>query len=402
MMKYNSVMMRVAINAWFWDKPSVGSGQYLKYLLPALLEADNSLEIILVSPKSFDSTNARQTRPEIVANYSERNLKFQVTPTPFRRQASHLAKVWFEQITFPRACQKLEVDVAHVPYFGSPLSPTTPTVVTIHDLIPMILPEYRGKVLARLYTSLVAAATPRAKIILTDSEWSKRDILRKLGRPEEQVRVVYLAPAPHFQPAETWQQIIDIKAKYNLPENFVLYLGGYDARKNIKSLLYAFTWISATLTDMYPLVLAGELPQKDSVLYPDPLRIARELGIEEYIVTPGWIAEADLPLLYSAATVFIYPSYYEGFGLPVLEAMACGTPVVTTNATSIPELAGPAAFQLDPNDTKQIAAPIIRLCTDEESNDEMIERGFEQVEKFSWRKTAQQTLQAYREAGIKL
>jgi glycosyltransferase involved in cell wall biosynthesis len=378
--------LKIAINAWFWDNPSVGSGQYLKYLLPALLEIDDDLEIILVSPKPF------KTKPD-----TEPKLKFQVATTPFLKQASNLTKVWFEQITFPRTCQKLGVDVAHVPYFGSPLAPTVPTVVTIHDLIPMVLPEYRGNALVRFYTSLVAAAAPQARLILADSEASKRDVLQQLNVPDKQVRVVYLAPAPSFQPAETWQQIIDIKKKYNLPENFVLYLGGYDVRKNVSALLHAYTWVSAALGDQYPLVLVGRLPEKDTSFFPDPLRIARELGIEEYVVTPGWIAEEDRPLLYAAATVFVFPSRYEGFGLPVLEAMACGTPVVTTNAASIPELAGPAAFQLDPNDTKHMAAPIIRLCTEEESNDEMIERGFTQVEKFSWEKTAQQTLQAYRD-----
>jgi len=209
---------------------------------------------------------------------------------------------------------------------------------------------------------------------------------------------VYLAPAPHFQPAKSWQQLVDIKKKYSLPEHFVLYLGGYDVRKNVKALLHAYTWVSNTLADQYPLVLGGQLPKKETAFYPDPLRMARELGIEEYVVTPGWIAEEDLPLVYAAADVFVYPSRYEGFGLPVLEAMACGTPVVTTDATSIPELAGPAAFQLDPSDTKHMAAPIIRLCTEEESNDDMIERGFEQAEKFSWHKTAVETLQAYRDA----
>jgi glycosyltransferase involved in cell wall biosynthesis len=262
----------------------------------------------------------------------------------------------------------------------------------------MVLPEYRGNFLVRLYTALVAAAAPQARLILADSEASRQDILNKLGLLEEQVRVVYLAPAPHFQPAETWQQIVEIKEKYNLPEHFVLYLGGYDVRKNVKALLYAYTWVSATLADQYPLVLGGKLPESDTPFFPDPLRTARELGVDEYVLTPGWIAEEDLPLVYAAADVFVYPSRYEGFGLPVLEAMACGTPVVTTNAASIPELAGPAAFQLDPNDTKHMAAPIIRLCTEEESNDEMIERGFAQVEKFSWQKTAAETLQAYRDA----
>jgi glycosyltransferase involved in cell wall biosynthesis len=383
--------LRVAINAWFWDKPSVGSGQYLKYLLPALLEADPELELNLISPKPFGPI------PDSLGQYAADKLKFHVTP-PVSQSASNIAKVWFEQITFPRACKKLGVDVAHVPYFGSPLSPTRPTVVTIHDLIPMVLPEYRGNFLVRLYTALVAAAAPQARLILADSQASKTDITRKLGVTKEQVRVIYLAPAPHFQPAETWQQIVEIKEKYNLPEHFVLYLGGYDVRKNVKALLYAYTWVSATLADQYPLVLGGKLPAIDTPFFPDPLRTARELGIDEFVATPGWIDEEDLPLVYAAADVFVYPSRYEGFGLPVLEAMACGTPVVTTNAASIPELAGPAAFQLDPNDTKHMAAPIIRLCTEEESNDEMIERGFAQVEKFSWQKTAAETLQAYQDA----
>lgn len=378
--------MKVAINAWFEDNPSVGSGQYLKYLLPALLDADDRLEVHLISPKPFSSL---VHLPRVTGH---------IVKTPYPNQAGNLAKVWFEQITFPRACRRLGVDVAHVPYFGSPLSPGVPTVVTIHDLIPMLLPEYRGSVLVRLYTSLVAAAAVQAKRVLADSEASRRDILGKLGLPEAQVRVIYLAPAPHFRPAESWAQIAGFLEKYHLPQTFVLYLGGYDARKNVSALLHAYTWVSATLGEQFPLVLAGRLPEVETRLFPDPLRIARELGIEQFILTPGWIPEEDCPLLYAAATVFVYPSRYEGFGLPVLEAMACGTPVVTTNAASIPELAGPAAFQLDPGDTKHIAAPIIRLCTEEESVDELVARGFAQVEKFSWSKTAEQTLQAYREA----
>ncbi len=383
--------MKIAINAWFWDNPSVGSGQYLKYLVPALLEAGEDLEIILVSPKSLLSP----------ANLPDSKLEFCVAKTPLPNQSSNLAKVWFEQITFPRACRRLGVDLAHVPYFGSSLSPIVPTVVTIHDVIPMVLPQYRGNWRVRLYTSLAAAAAPQAKLILADSEAGRGDILQQLNVPEKQVRTVYLAPAPQYQPAESWQQLIDIKKKYNLPDDFVLYLGGYDVRKNVEALLNAFTWVSGTLQESFPLVLAGKLPTVDSAFFPDPMRIARELGLDKYIVTPGWIAEDDLPLLYGAATVFVYPSRYEGFGLPVLEAMACGVPVVTSNAASIPELAGPAAFQVDPDDTKHIAAPIIRLCTEEESRDEMIERGFEQAEKFTWQKTAAATLQAYQEALAK-
>ncbi|MEM7348915.1 MAG: glycosyltransferase family 1 protein, partial [Chloroflexota bacterium] len=127
--------MRIAINAWFWNQ-HVGSGQYLTYLLPALLAANDTLEIALISPKPFEDTTDLSGR-----------VSFHVVKTPFPTQTSNLAKVWFEQITFPRACRKLGVDLAHVPYFGSPLSPSVPTVVTIHDLIPMVLPEYRGSLL---------------------------------------------------------------------------------------------------------------------------------------------------------------------------------------------------------------------------------------------------------------
>jgi glycosyltransferase involved in cell wall biosynthesis len=380
-------MIRIALNAWFWDNPSVGSGQYLKYLAPALLEIDDNLEIILVSPKPF------KTKPE-----TKPRLKFHVAPTPFPNQTSNLAKVWFEQITFPRACQRLGVDVAHVPYFGSSLSPTVPTVVTVHDLIPMMLPEYRGNALVRLYTSLVAAAAPQADLILADSGASKRDILQKLKAPDEQVRVVYLAPAPHFQPAETWPQIIEIKKKYNLPENFVLYLGGYDVRKNVSALLHAYTWVSATLGDEYPLVLAGRLPEKDTSFFPDPLRIARELGIEEYIITPGWIAEEDRPLVYAAATVFVFPSRYEGFGLPVLEAMACGTPVVTTNAASLPEVAGGAAWLVSPDDEAQLIEAMRRALCDQTLREEMTTKGRAHATTFTWDRTARQTADVYKRA----
>ena len=366
----------------------MGSGQYLKYLLPALLQADPDLNITLVSPKPFNTQS-----------HSDR-LHFYYTPIsllPSVPLSSDLSKVWFEQITFPRACRRLGVDVAHVPYFGSSLSPTVPTVITIHDLIPLVLPEYRGHALVRLYTSLAAASARRANLILADSAASRGDILSRLALPDNRVRVTYLAPAPDFRPVAE-PEIANLRQKYHLPENFVLYLGGYDVRKNVSALLHAYTWVSTALGAEYPLVLGGSLPKKDTPFFPDPLRLARELGLEKNIIIPGWIAEEDRPLLYAAAMVFVYPSCYEGFGLPVLEAMACGTPVVTTTAASLPELAGSASFQLDPADSRGLAAAIITLCTDETVRADMIERGLCQVEKFNWENTAQQTLQAYQDA----
>jgi glycosyltransferase involved in cell wall biosynthesis len=308
-----------------------------------------------------------------------------------------LGKVRFEQQLFPKMARSIGADLAHVPYFGSALSPQLPTVVTVHDLIPMVLPAYRGGMAVRLYTSLVAAAAANADLLLADSEASRQDILTRLKVPPDKVRTVYLAPAPQYEPIEQWSQVEYITEKYGLPETYVLYLGGYDVRKNIEALLHAWTYVAKGLGDTVKLVLAGKLPTTESDFFPDPLRIARELKIEDYIVTPGWIEEEDKPLLYGAARVFVYPSRYEGFGLPVLEAMACGTPVVTTNVSSLPELCGPHAFQVDPDDTRHMASPMIALTIQEETHNDMANRGYEQAGNFTWQKTAQATLQAYKD-----
>jgi glycosyltransferase involved in cell wall biosynthesis len=375
--------MRVAINGWFWDQPSTGSGQTVRYLVPALVEQDPALEIILVVPEWMKDAQSIQTLPE------------RVTLQPLPCRAGNLGKLWFEQSTFPRICRQLEADLAHVPYFASPLSPTLPTVVTVHDLIPIVLPEYRGSASVRLYTSLVASAAPRARLILTDSEASERDILVHLNVSDNRVRVVYLAPAPHYGPIDDPDHIEAVRRKYDLPETFVLWLSGFDVRKNAQALLHAYTWVHNALGDDYPLVMAGELPAQDTSFFPDPRRTAVELGIGDVICFPGWVDEADKPALYSAATVFAFPSRYEGFGLPILEAMACGTPVVTSSAASLPELAGTAAFQINPDDSRQLGAAIISLCVQEDLHAEMREKGLVQAARFSWEKTARETLAAY-------
>ncbi len=382
--------MKVAINAWFYDQIHTGSGQYLRYLVLALIKADPDLHIVLITPAHKLAADTLAGGPDLA--WPDR---VSVLPAPIK--AGYLGKVWFEQSLFPQKAKEIGADLAHVPYFGSALSPKIPTVVTVHDLIPMVLPEYRGHALVRLYTSLVAAAAANADLILADSEASRRDILQHLRIAPEKVRTVYLAPAPHYEPLESWTQVEYITQKYDLPETYVLYMGGYDVRKNVRALLHAWTYVSKGLGDTVPLVLAGNLPQKDTPFFPDPLKIAKDLDIEAYIVTPGWIEEVDKPLLYGAARVFVFPSQYEGFGLPVLEAMACGTPVVTTNRSSLPELVGADAFQVDPDDTRHLASPIIALAIQEETHTDMAERGYQQALTFTWARTAEQTLTAYRD-----
>ena len=375
--------MRVAINGWFWDQPTTGTGQMIRQLIPALLEADESLEIVLVLPNwAIDQVTTLSPRVQVVATLCHR---------------SHIGKVWFEQVTFPHRCAQLGVDLVHIPYFAPPLQPLQRTLVTIHDLIPLVLPAYRGGPLVRLYTALVATAAHRAHLILTDSQASRYDILKYLRVPENLVRVVYLAAAPYYRPVSDIAALHSVRQKYRLPERFVLWLSSFDVRKNATALLHAYTWVAHALGDAYPLVMAGNMPTRNTSLFPDPRRIATELDIAAAVLYPGFIAEEDKPAVYSAATAFVYPSRYEGFGLPVLEAMACGTPVVTSNVSSLPELVGDAAFQVSPDDTRSMAAAIIALCVDETLREEMRRRGLTRASTFTWQRTASATLDAYRQ-----
>ena len=317
-------------------------------------------------------------------------------PVAYHCDLLKLAKLWFEQVSFPLACRRF--DLAHVPYFGSPLFPTTPTVVTIHDLIPLILPAYRGSLLVRAYTRLVAAAARRADAVIADSQASKRDIVRLLGMPSHRVHVVYLAASEHFRPVKDAALLEAVRRKYGLPDRYILYLGGFDCRKNVATLIQAFAHLPICRPADLKLVIAGRLPERDTPFFPNPRRLAEELGLEERVVFTGWVAEEDKPALYSGAMAFVFPSLYEGFGLPVLEAMACGALVLASDRASLPEVVGEGGLLVDPTDVDGLAAAMERLLTDEGLRAELRERALAQAAKFSWEKTARETLAVYRKA----
>jgi glycosyltransferase involved in cell wall biosynthesis len=380
--------MRIGINGSFWDKPNTGSGQYLRSLLPALAQCAAENEFVVIAPGRM-SEHATGSIPPRAHLRSE--------PVALDRWSENLAKVWFEQVAFRRACQRERVGLAHVPYFASPLFPPARTVVTIHDLIPLLLPLYRGSPLVRLYTRLVSSGARRADAILADSECSKRDIVRHLHIPTGCVHVVYLAADARFRPVRDADRLDAVRAKYGLPSKFFLYLGGFDQRKNVRVIVEAFGALPELYRSGYRLVLAGVPLGRDSELFPDPQRRARAAGLpEDAIRFTGRVAEEDKAALYSSATAFLFPSLYEGFGLPPLEAMACGTPVIASNASSLPEIVGDTGMQVDPSNPSAWAEAIRAVATDASRRDEMSARGIARAAQFSWARTAQETLAAYR------
>jgi glycosyltransferase involved in cell wall biosynthesis len=377
--------MRVVINGWFIDQPHTGSGQYTLQLLKQLVRVAPQYEYALVVPhkNSF----------EIVDITADTDL--QLLASNLQLPHSNFRKLLFEQSIMPRAAHAYEADALHVPYWAPPLRSSVPIVVTIHDIIPLILPQYRGGPLVRAYTELVSAATRGATLILTDSEASRSDIVQHLRIPADRVRTIYLAADPEFTDRVDPIDTAALRKNYDLPEEYVLYLGGFDVRKNVETLLQVYTWAQDVLGDNYPLVIAGNLPDRHDDFFRDPRVIAKQIEVEDVVRFIGRVAEEDKVALYQQARTFLYPTVYEGFGLPALEALACGVPVVGSNASSVPEIVGDAGVLVDPQDARAMAGALIAVCTEDPLHDELSKRAQKQAAQFSWERCARETVQAY-------
>ncbi len=294
-----------------------------------------------------------------------------------------------QQWAVPRLLARLEADLYHSPYYLMPYRPGMLTVLTVYDLIPLLFPR-QATLQARLFFRWATALALRAaRHVIAVSEATRRDVLRYFHVPPDRVSVIPAAADPAFcsrPPAE----MEALRRRYSLPECFVLYVGSNKPHKNLTRLVEAWAQV-AEHGIRNPLLIAGPWDPR----YPEPRRRAEQLGLEN-IRWLGPVPEADLPALYSAATLFVFPSLYEGFGLPVLEAMACGAPVVCSNTSSLPEVAGDAALRVDPTDVRALAAAITELLTSPARRVEMKERGLQQAARFSWRHTAVLTLKVYR------
>lgn len=331
--------MRIVINGWFLDQVGTGSGQYVRALLEWLPRVGGEHEFVVVQSanrRSSEAANDRsRNRRSPIRNstardasnpqYAIHSTQYSVT-TPFDRLNPDLAKLWFEQIAFPLACRRLQADVAFVPYWGSPWWSPCPVVVTVHDLIPLLLPRYRGGPLRRAYTWLVSRTARRAAAVLTDSEASRRDIVARLGIPPGRVHAIYLAADPRYRPVADPAELARVRKKYDLPDApFLFYLGGFDARKNVTRMIEAYARAVSHQPSAGRLVIAGRLPEADTPFAPDPRPVVARLGLTDRVHFTGPVDEADKPALYSLALATVFVSEYEGFGLPVVEAMGCET-----------------------------------------------------------------------------
>lgn len=292
------------------------------------------------------------------------------------------------QVILPWKIARSGVDVIHLPANIGPVLKTRPTVVTIHDMALFRYPDYFTPWQRYSWLTLLPIVARRANLIITVSEFSKSEIVSVLGVAPDKVCVVYNGASANFQPLGT-TQVERIKQKYALDE-FVLVVGTLEPRKNTKRLLQAFAQLKQQGVS-HTLVHVGA----KGWFYNDILAEIDRLNIKESVRMLGYISLEDLNALYSAAAVAAYPSLYEGFGLPVLEAMQCGCPVVTSNCTSLPEVIGDAGIMVDPYDVDALAKALHRVLADPGLAATLREQGLAQAQTFSWEKCARQTIAAY-------
>jgi glycosyltransferase involved in cell wall biosynthesis len=308
-------LRHVVVNGWFVDEGGTGSGQYLRHLLEALPAASTETRWTLLVPEG-------RLPSQLPASVTTAVLRLP-------RLAAPLQKVWWEQVIMPRAASRLRADLLWTPYWAAPLLCSIPQVVTIHDLIPLLLPHYSRGVKQGAYNALVSASARRSTATITVSEASARDVVIHLQIPAERVHAIH--HGPNFTHAATGEEVARVRERYRLPRRYFLYLGGFDKRKNLETLMAAYARYLQRGGDAgVRLVIAGRLPEGDTEFAPAPRRIARETGIAAHVDFVGWVDEEDKPALYAGATAFFFPSLYEGFGMPVLEAMQAGAPVVTS------------------------------------------------------------------------
>ncbi len=315
--------------------------------------------------------------------FSQENVFFKKVFPPQR-----LIRIPF---SFPIKLAMDSIDIFHCQYMGPPFS-LTPQIVMLHDIIHEYMPEHYPKSLCRLMQMFYPLSARKASRILTVSESSKRDIMKYYKIPEHKIIVTYNGVSEDFHPINDKEKSKDILNKYGIKGEYILYVGRLEPRKNISGLIKAYHQIKRNNVK-HKLVLAGTKYFQHEEIF----ETVNNLELQEEVIFPGSIKDEDLPLLYNCATLFVYPTFAEGFGIPPLEAMACGTPVISSNTSSIPEVVGNAGILIDPYNTEELASAILTVLRDSNLRERMKFEGLKRAKSFTWENAAKKTLMAYYE-----
>ena len=370
-------MARIAIDARKWR--DYGIGTYVRNIVRALADLDHENTYFL-----FCHHEDVPTLKDLSENF---------VPVVDESPGYSIREHW----SLSRQTRKLGIDLFHEPHYVLPLILGTKSVVTVHDCIHLRFPEYLPNPAAIHYARyMMGSAIRRAKVVFTVSEASKRDILHFFPKTEaDKIHVVSNAIDADLLEAPDQEELDRVKERYQIAQRFILYAGNIKPHKNLPRLIEAFARLRAQPghEDVHLMIIGDEIGKT-----PELRRRVESFRVRPFVRFFGFVPESTLAALYRLATVFAFPSQYEGFGLPPLEAMACGTPVVTSNVSSLPEVVGDAAVLVDPDDGEAIAAGLSRVLDDPAFANELRARGREQAKKFNWEDSARKTLAGYRKA----
>lgn len=371
-----SKIYTIGIDARMYGPEQTGIGNYIRHLIVNLAEIDKRNNyIIFLLDKEYGA--------------------FKLPAENFRkaRVFSHWYS-WREQILLPWEFSKECLDLMHFPHFNTPVLYSGKSVVTIHDITPFFFPGHKMNSWLRrnAFKFVFNSSIKKASGVIAVSSSTKNDIVKYFGLKSGKIDVVYEGVDENFKILPNRGKIREeLSANYNVKKPFIFYAGVWRNHKNIVGLLKAFSIIKKRLGGKYQLVLGG----KEDPYYPEIKETICELNLEKDIITPGFIPDSEMALFYNSCAIFVIPSFYEGFGLVGLEAFACGTPVVSSNTTSLPEVLGSSALYFDPRDEEQMAAIMIEALENEKTREQMIQNGLKQVQKYSWRRMAEETHDIY-------
>lgn len=369
--------MRIALDATAMPKRLAGAGYYSAELMSHIPQFDSSNEYI-----AWVGNGADELDQPSGTNWTTKHLN-----------RSPLVRLLWQQLVFPRLLRSNRVDLLHSLHYSVPLYSSTPYVVTFHDMTFFLFPELHQRY-RRLYFNMMMRGSARgARKIIAVSENTRQDIIRIFDVAPERVVTIHSGISSDFRKVTDTGEIEYVRSKYGLPSKYVLSVGLIEPRKNLSTLIRAFGRLDENDT-AHSLVVVGD----KGWMYEGVFDLAQQLERSKRIIFTGYVPRKDLAAIYSSADLFVYPSLYEGFGLPVLEAMACGTPVITSNLSALPEIAGDSAVLVSPRNEAEITEAILRVLSDRALHAELSSKGLQHSRLFSWDATAQKTIAVYRDA----
>jgi glycosyltransferase involved in cell wall biosynthesis len=370
-------IMRIGIDgrAAKWYR-GTGIGTYTYQLINCLNKIDRINNYTVFMPEDSRSEMG------LKRNFKLNDIKY-----------SNSKDTFWDEVATPNILKNEQVQLYHIPQNGVGLSSkcNCKFVITLHDIIPYRMPETVSDRYLKLFSEYIPKIIPKCDGIITVSNFSKADIMKAFDFPEDKIYVTSLASEDIYKPLNKYISKYIAKKYYFIEGDFILYVGGFSPRKNIIGIIKSFSKFISLYKKPIKLVIAGN-KGKSYALYK---KCAEELNIQDKVIFPGFISIKHLPYIYNAAKLFVYPSFYEGFGLPTIEAMACGIPVITSNRTSIPEVVGENAALIDPENYEELCEAMINIISDEKLYDKLSKSGIERSKQFSWKKTAEQTLNIY-------